>query len=90
MPYESYPGRSVVDDGSCGIGMPALLGMSVAGLSRGEVGNWFCLAISSAFAMADSRCCTSRWISSSTSGAKSQRRIHFPKLTVDTLATRMG
>ena len=64
-----------------------LLGTSPpAGMSIGDKFDEFCRATSSPFAAVSARYSSSRLTSASTNGAKSQRSIHFPRLTMMELA----
>lgn len=78
LPGKSVPGRKVVAEASLRMGRPMLRGMSSPGA---EVLTGLSLASSSALATAVARYSVSRRICSSTSGANSQRKIHFPRLT---------
>lgn len=90
LPNDSFPGRMDRDDGSYGIWIPRFFAFG-DGMSTGAVTlDMVCLADSSAFAMADARYCSSRLISSSTRGAKSQRRTHFPRFTVQDQPDQTG
>lgn len=67
-----------------------LLGTSPVGISKGDKFAEVCRATSSPFITVSARYSWSRLISASTNGAKSQRNIHFPRLTTQVSTEQRG